>query len=205
MVAPGIEAWAPWPPSVLAARLAGVDAPWCVAAGWALDLFLGRQTRPHEDVEICVPAHRFGDVRARFPDCDFFVVADGELHPLPARVDPAPATHQTWALERSTGRWRFDVFREPAEGDVWLCRRDPGIRRPYAEVVQRTASGIPYLAPEVALLFKANGARPKDEADLAVVLPALDEQRQVWLASALARVHPGHPWLDRVRDPTRED
>ena len=43
----------------------GVTAPWCVAAGWALDLFRGEQTREHEDLEIAVPTTReaFGQVR----------------------------------------------------------------------------------------------------------------------------------------------
>jgi hypothetical protein len=36
--------WEPWQPAQLAAMLAGVTAPWHVAAGWALDLFRGEQT-----------------------------------------------------------------------------------------------------------------------------------------------------------------
>jgi len=40
----------------VAKLLAGVDVPWCVAAGWALDLFHGEVTREHEDLEIAVPA-----------------------------------------------------------------------------------------------------------------------------------------------------
>lgn len=30
----------------------GFDRPWFIGGGWALDLAVGRQTRPHEDVEI---------------------------------------------------------------------------------------------------------------------------------------------------------
>jgi hypothetical protein len=33
--------------------------PWCVAAGWALDLFRGMQTREHGDIEIAIPAAGF--------------------------------------------------------------------------------------------------------------------------------------------------
>jgi hypothetical protein len=33
-----------------------VPQPWWVAGGWALDLFLGRRTRPHADLEISVLA-----------------------------------------------------------------------------------------------------------------------------------------------------
>jgi hypothetical protein len=64
-VTPDIEAWAPWHPREIAARLAGVGVPWYVAGGWAIDLHLGTQTRPHEDLEIAVPAADFGAIAAR--------------------------------------------------------------------------------------------------------------------------------------------
>jgi hypothetical protein len=201
---PGVDAWDPWHPVEIAERLDGCDVPWAVAAGWAVDLFLGRETRGHGDLEIAVPAHRFEEVRDRFGDCDFFTPVDGMLTPVRAGEAPAGG-HQTWALERISRRWRLDVFREPADGDTWVFRRDPGIRRPYAEVRELTRDGIPYLVPEIVLLFKAKGGRPKDEADLARVLPALDAARRRWLATALARVHPEHPWLHRVGNLTLAD
>ena len=55
---PDVELWDAWTPNVAAERLRGVTAPWYVAAGWALDLFRGGQTREHEDLEIAVPAGR---------------------------------------------------------------------------------------------------------------------------------------------------
>jgi len=35
-------------------RTSGFKGFWCVAGGWAIDMFLGKQTRPHEDMEIVV-------------------------------------------------------------------------------------------------------------------------------------------------------
>ncbi|MGD6844537.1 nucleotidyltransferase domain-containing protein [Bacillus infantis] len=32
--------------------MAGFEKPWFVAGGWAIDLFIGKQTRPHADLEI---------------------------------------------------------------------------------------------------------------------------------------------------------
>lgn len=57
-----------WRPEQVAGRLAGVSAPWCIAAGWALDLFRGRQSRPHSDLEIAVPSDGFMEIRDRFPE-----------------------------------------------------------------------------------------------------------------------------------------
>jgi hypothetical protein len=58
--------------------------------------------------------------------------------------------------------------------------------------------GIPYLAPEIVLLFKARHDRPKDQGDFTGVLPLLNPGRRAWLAAALARVHPGHPWISEL-------
>jgi hypothetical protein len=51
------------------------------------------------------------------------------------------------------------------------------------------------LAPEIQLLYKCKGLRPKDQADFETVLPALDAARRGWLRSAIAVLSPAHPWL----------
>jgi hypothetical protein len=198
---PDYAKWDQWRPDEVARRLAGVDVPWYVAAGWAIDLFLGGERREHEDIEIAVPRHRLAQVLAAFADFELFaagVPGPGLVTPL-AHVDAACRSyHQTWVRERRSGRWRLDIFREPAEGDVWICRRDASIRLPYDRVIERTSDGIPYGAPEIVLLFKAKHARPKDDGDFAAVLPRLALRRRRWLGAALARVHPGHRWLDAL-------
>jgi hypothetical protein len=193
---PDLELWDPWTPAEVEARLEGVEATWYVLAGWALDLFHGRQTREHEDLEIGVPADEFGAIREALAGLELFVVGDGRAWPLsPAAL---AAHRQTWAREPQSGLWRVDVIREQWDGDVWVCRRDPRIRIPGSELVARTSDGIPYVRPEVALLFKARQARPKDEKDFAAVLPLLDGERRAWLADALALVDPEHRWLDAL-------
>ena len=50
-----------------------------MAAGWALDLFRGRQTREHGDIEIAIPAASFPEVRNRFPGYVFDGAGSGRL------------------------------------------------------------------------------------------------------------------------------
>jgi hypothetical protein len=90
------------------------------------------------------------------------------------------------------------VFREPHDGDTWICRRDESIRLPFGEVIQHTPEGIPYLAPELVLLFKAKHTRPKDQADFDRAVPRLSGAQRARLASLLARVHPDHQWIARL-------
>jgi hypothetical protein len=185
----------------VATLLDGVAAPWYVAAGWAIDLFLGEERREHEDLEIAVPNTRFDEVAEALSGLEIFVITGPrEATPLEDARDQLAGTHQTWIREPATGLWRFDVFREPADGDTWICRRDPKIRLPYSEVIERTADGIPYGRPEIVLLYKAKHAdRERDQRDFEAVLPHLEPERRRWLAEALELVHPGHAWLARLR------
>ncbi|MFF2080552.1 nucleotidyltransferase domain-containing protein [Kitasatospora sp. NPDC058162] len=183
-----------WRPEQAAERLDGLGATWCVAAGWALDLFLGRRTRPHGDLEIALPAAGFPELRERFPEYAFDAVGYGRVWPA-ADAAALAATHQTWLRDPSSGQFLLDVFREPHEGATWICRRDARLRLPYDAIIERTADGIPYLAPELVLLFKAKATRLKDQADFDAVLPSLDVTRRAALGGWLEQVHPGHPWL----------
>ena len=195
-ILPEDAAWQPWDPWQVARRLSTVPVPWCVAGGWAVDLFLGEVTRDHEDVEIAVPRRGFGEIREALPELAFDVVGAGRRWAWGGPADEV--MHQTWGRDPASGVYHLDVFREPHDGDVWICRRDSSIRRQYADVVRRTEDDVPYVAPEIALLFKARHRRPKDERDLRAVLPAMDDDARVWLADALQRVHPGHDWLELV-------
>jgi hypothetical protein len=195
--------WDAWEPAEVARLLAGVDAPWYVAAGWALDLFLGGQRREHEDLEVAVPAARFDEVLEALDGLEVFVVGPepGIVRPLARARDLLEPTHQTWVRDPEAGVWRFDIFREPSYGQTWICRRDDRIRMPYSQVIERTADGIPYGRPEIVLLYKAKHTRPKDDDDFAAVLPLLEPERRRWLAEALELVHPGHRWLAAIGSP----
>jgi len=196
-IEPDVGKWDPWRPDEAARLLEEVDAPWYVAGGWAIDLFLGGQRRDHEDLEIAVPNSRFDEIVEALPDFEFFVITGPrEAMPLDAARDRLEQTHQTWVREPAGELWRLDVFREPSDGGTWICRRSSSIRMPYERLVERTGDGLPYGRPEVILLYKAKHShQPKNQRDFEAVLPRLELERQRWLRDALELVHPGHAWL----------
>jgi len=188
--------WEPWTPEEVALRLANVSTRWYVVAGWALDLFRDRVTRPHEDIEIGVPVESFGTIRSALSSYEFDVVGSGRRWPL---EDPAFDTHfQTWVRDAESGVYHLDVFRDPHDGDEWICRRDSSIRMPYDQVIRFTDDAIPYMSPEIVLLFKAKATREKDQRDFDDVLPLLDQRQTIWLRASLELLHPGHPWLAKL-------
>ncbi len=106
-----------------------------------------------------MPAGQFGLLRAALADFDIEVAGSGRRWPLDSPAFDVMV--QTWVRERGTGIYRLGIFREPHDGSTWICRRDRGIRLPYAQVIATTPEGIPYLAPQIALLFKARHCRPR--------------------------------------------
>lgn len=193
----GDPPWDPWRPADIARLLRGVVAPWYVAGGWALDLFAGCQTREHDDLEIGVPAPVFGTIREALAGYAFEVAGEGRLWPLDS---PAfEVMYQTWVSDPVTGRYRLDIFREPERDGLWVYRRDQSIRMRYEQIIRRTPDGIPYLIPEIGLLFKAkDSALAKNQADFDMTLQLLADPALEWLERALRRALPGHAWTDAV-------
>ncbi|MEO8551455.1 MAG: amino acid transporter [Kofleriaceae bacterium] len=198
MVPPPVGAWVAWTPHDVATRLAAVTTPWCIVGGWALDLWHGRTTRPHADLELAAPRRHFAELRTALADHAVFTVGDGTITCLPPGELPSQLIHQNWVLDPIAREWRVDLFLEPGDATTWIYRRDETIQLPRTETFDRTTDGIPYLRPELVLLFKAKAARPKDELDLATALPHLSSAARDRLRTLLARIHPGHAWIDAL-------
>lgn len=192
---PGLEAWrGAWTPWEAAEKLAGVDAPWCVVGGWAIDLFLGRETRSHGDLEIAIVRADLPAVRAHLADYRFHAVGDGEVRALAPGEPPPDDRHQTWLLDEAAQLWRMDVMQEPGDHSTWVCRRDETITAPRERMIG-VRDGVPYLRPEGVILYKAKSRRPKDEADFAACRGRLGDEARSWLRAALERAYPGHEWI----------
>jgi hypothetical protein len=80
-------------------------------------------------------------------------------------------------------------------GPVFRFRRAPTITRPLSAAILRAPSGLPILAPELALLYKSSSLDADNWSDFRSALPVLSPERRGWLGAALARTSPGHPWL----------
>jgi hypothetical protein len=168
-------------------------------------------TRPHEDVEIGI----FRDDQAALRSC----LAGWELLKCerPGWLDPWAEderlelpVHQVFARPPGSeplqqpwepGGDELQFFLNDVEEGVWVCRRDPAVRRPVAEVCTRSASGLPIVPPEIQLLYKAKHHLEKDEHDFRTALPRLSGEQREWLRASLEIVHPGDSWLERLGAP----
>lgn len=191
--------WSPMQPHGVAALLVEIDVRWWVAGGCALDLFLGFQTRTHADFDVGVLRRDVARVMAGLSGWEFFEARSGMLHRLGPYEQPRAEVNSLWCRPGSAHTWSLEFMLDEADGDHWVFRRRPGIRMPLARAISHSADGIPYLTPEIQLLYKARRPRPKDEDDFERVLHRLGADQRVWLYDALSVVEPQHAWLAKLR------
>ncbi len=129
----------------------------------------------------------------------------GTLRPWPPGEVLSDAIHDMFCRRTPESPWSFQFMVDAVDGDDWVFRRDPRIRRPVTSLAgPASRPGLPVLAPEVQLLYKSgvggggSGPRPKDELDRDHLGPLLDDQQRAWLVGALTLIEPGHPWVSRL-------
>ncbi|MGY5804830.1 nucleotidyltransferase domain-containing protein [Rhizobium sp. LEGMi12c] len=191
------KAWNAWHPADLMKRL-GTDIHWYVVGGWALDLWHGRQTREHEDLEFAVLREDIANARSLLAELAFFSVVDGQIDYLPSSVPPAVHVAQLWGADPKQGCWRVDMMPEHGTPATWIYKRDPSLAMPRGDMIRKTADGLPFLAPAAILLFKAKHRRNKDEKDFDLALPRLAASERADLRLWLERLHPDHDWIARL-------
>ena len=168
---------------------------WWVAGGWAIDLHLGHQSRAHQDIDIAVLRRDQDVLRRHLPDWRFTKVVSSVRFAWHDREYLELPTHEIYA-ENGVERLEF-LFNE-AEDDRWLFRRNAAVSMSLGRMTRHSRTGIPYLCPEVVLLYKAKSLRADDRADFRNVLPRLEPDAKAWLAQALECCHPQHEWLGDI-------
>jgi hypothetical protein len=197
-----LGAWEPLTVDQVAMIFAAASFPWWIAGGWAIDLFVGHQTRPHDDLDVVFLREDQRTIQDTLAGWDLWAAdPPGSLRPWsPGELLPFHV-HDVWCRRTPSAPWCLQLMLADCDGDRWLYRRDRRVSAPLSQIGRRTESGISFLSPEVQLLFKAKSPnRPKDELDFDAALPRLDRTSRQWLIGALNVVDPGHPWLARLEE-----
>jgi len=193
--------------------MSGFSAPWYVAGGWALDLFLNRVRRQHYDLDIVVFRRDQVELHEHLSqDWPLLkVTEDSEGH---HRV---PWTRGEWLelpvfqvvlkVNEEDGTNAIEVLLSESEGDQWFHRDFSNVRRSLSSVGLKSATDVPYFAPEIVLFYKSKPVPPqgringeKDQADFAEIQPYLNAEQRAWLHRALqSRYGDHHHWLDKLQ------
>jgi hypothetical protein len=187
----------------VAQLMRGFCGPWFVSGGWAIDLFLGKVTREHEDIEIGIYRCDQHAVWQQLPGWTFEkairTTEGGKWIPWARAEELRLPVHQIKANCSHAACKVFEFFLNERNGIHWTSRRHPELMRAVDEVAVNSFLNIPILTPEIQLLFKAKQTRAKDEADFEQTLGKLSPHQIDWLATALSRFHPEHRWIKTLR------
>ncbi|MFN0095883.1 MAG: nucleotidyltransferase domain-containing protein [Dehalococcoidia bacterium] len=201
----------------VAALFSAFPHPWALCGGWAVDVWLGRQTRAHHDVDLVIFAEHQQALREHFAGWQLVAhdlqwsgddpVWPGQPIPDRSRWDGRTVTVPGHFHLRAPDDESFDfeVNLLDREGAEWVLSREPRLALPLTDVIRPCAWGFDAVAPEVAAYYKVVGVpdandlapqmRPHDIADVGLLVPALPPERLTWLRAAVATVAPDHPWL----------
>jgi len=182
--------------------LSDLSVPWWVAGGRAIDLFLGFELRPHGDTDVVVRRCDQLDVQNHLDGWDLHLAKGGELIPWSKNEYLEGADKDIWCRRRATSPWALQLMFIDTDKDEWIFRRNAAIRGSVKDIGLTAASGVPYLAPEVQLLYKAKPVTlEKDQVDFEGVLPILGAKQRQWLAECLSMCFPeGHHWIAAICD-----
>jgi hypothetical protein len=191
--------WEPAQPPEAAAIFAAMPCPWWIAGGFAIELAIGQPVRDHADIDVLVLRQDHLHIQQALHGWEWWAAdPPGTLRPWLPREQLPAAVHDIWCRPGPAGPWRIQVMIDESSDGDWVSRRNPDIRRPIAGIGKTSTDGIPYLAPEIQLFYKAKNLRPKDETDFTAVLPFLTHGQRLWLSDAIARTHGDHLWRDRL-------
>jgi hypothetical protein len=198
----------PVPVAYVRDLLDGLAAPWFLCGGWAVDAWLGRQTREHGDVDIALLHEDQHAVFTHFAGWtlvghDPNVPDDTDEPWTGRRLDPPAHIHVPTAASPLAGaagttraRYEFEFLLNGRAGRDLVVDPDLRITLPLKECARESPWGVPTLAPEIVLFFKGRGGqRPRDQRDFEALLPTLTPVERAWLANSLRQDRADHAWL----------
>jgi len=178
-----------------------IPIKWGIAGGWALDLHLGKQSRVHDDIDVIIlREEQLTAYNYLSGDWMLYKAENGKLVPW-QEGEFLKTTNDIWVTKSSSSPWAFQIMLVETEQQSWIYRREKSIRRRLEDIFLRTDDEIPYLRPEIQLLYKGGSSkvREKDFQDLQIMLPYLLPEQRDWLKMTLKRQFPtGHSWLDYI-------
>lgn len=184
-----LDGWRPYPVGSVATLMAGSPFRWWVSGGIALEVHFGRSWRDHEDTDIGVLRQDIPSLYEWMEGWDLAVASGGVLSTWSGRP-LRDGENNLWARRAGDRDWEIDFTIGAGTDDEWVYRRNPSITRPWRTAVLYTGDRLPYLAPDLQLLFKSKAPRAKDHDDAGRVIPLLGLAERLFLEAELPDDHP---------------
>jgi hypothetical protein len=194
---------------------------YAICGGGAIDLFLGRKTRPHKDLDVSAYwEDRDAVVRHMLNDgWDIYEpVGTGYLHKIDDVSLQKRLKSNIWCVKQNNNHYRFlereqsmfQVFFDHSDQNdlsfieflfntrddsFFYYARDDAVKRKLSAAIMNRCE-LPYLAPEIVLLYKSAAAiNPDYQKDFDNAYPFMSIDQKDWFSYAMDMLYPGgHIW-----------
>jgi 2-polyprenyl-3-methyl-5-hydroxy-6-metoxy-1,4-benzoquinol methylase/GNAT superfamily N-acetyltransferase len=173
---------------------------WMIAGGWAIDLFLGKQTRTHDDIDILIRRDDQLELQILLSTWDLWAAdPPGTLIPWVKGKFLKKGLQDIWGRKTPKDPWQIQIMLFDTENNDWIYKRNEQIRRSLSTVSMKTENGLPFLAPEIQLLYKSKSIRGKDQQDFENVLSYLSKDQLAWLKQSFIETYKDdHQWIAQL-------
>lgn len=156
------------------------DYDWYLAGGIALDEFLGRKTRDHEDMDILVNFKYLERILEYFKSYKVYTARNGSLSLT--LFNEIHSTDSLWIAKDDEESFIIQILFFEEEAGQWVYKRDNTIRKRIEEIYF-VRNDMKIIQPEIQLLYKMDSSdvREKDLYDYQNVFPVLEERQKEWL------------------------
>jgi hypothetical protein len=193
-----IENWMPLTALEINEVFTSIPAIWGIAGGWAIDLHLGKVSREHNDIDVVF----FREEQQVFynllkKNWMLYKAYDRKLIPW-EEGGYLELTKDVWVSKNEDSPWAFQIMIIDCDNNDWVYGREKSIRKAKEKIFLKTREGIPYLKPELQLLYKGGSSkvREKDLIDFHTILPLLSVTEKEWLKESLVKQFTGnHSWF----------
>jgi hypothetical protein len=92
--------------------MSGFNKPWFFAGGWAIDLFIGKQTRPHQDIEIAIFRSDQLHLKKYLKEWELKKVINGEFYPWKNEFYICRFMKYTLGIKQMEISWKFLLMKQ---------------------------------------------------------------------------------------------
>ncbi len=198
-----------------------MDMEWCYCGGWAIDLFMGKESRPHKDLDIVIfddqikgtiaymlemgwnveAPTRQGFVPVTVENCDTYSFDNlwcmNRAYPMDYIKVDEQSTYNFYHYERTVQENMdfVEIQLNAREEGYFVYRSNPSIRLELDKAFY-TYEGLPFLAPEIVLLYKSKYLSADNQNDFDLVVSKMNDAQKIWLKEALILEYGNdHPWV----------
>ncbi len=181
--------------------LDNLPIPWWIAGGWGIDLFIGKQTRSHLDIDVLILRKDQFIIKEFLSEWLLYKTNQPGLLLWDQEEFLEIGVNSVWCKKNEQSPWLMEIIFMDSADNEWFYRRESKIRGTINQLGNMSKDNIPFLIPEIQILFKAKRYFiAKNEQDFQNVLPLLSELQKQWLIKSLSIEFPnGHKWIDDIK------